>query len=542
MEHVTDGTATAWDAYARRDWPEARDAFSTARADTLLGADELYALGNCHWWLGSLAEAFPVLQEAYRAYLDADSPRTAALVALDIGYSYALRGEEAQASGWMARSVRLLEREPDCAEQGYLVYLAFEDAWGSDDLDAAMEHAEAVLEAGERYAEPNLCALGVLGQGRVLVKRGQVGKGMALLDEAMVAAVSDALEPAWAGNVYCHLMLACWELADWRRAQEWTDVTATWCEAMPGAGPFLGICRVHRAQILQARGEWSAAEEEVRRVCDELSDFHVSLVAEARYQLGDLRRQRGDAAGADAAFADAHRLGREPQPGRALLQLARGRLAAARSEITRALDAAGSDLLARSRVLPAVVEIAVAADDLDAARAATSELASTASTYGTDGLAARAARAAGELALAERRPSDALDALRAAVSWCQRAQLPHDAALCRVLMASSFELLGDVDAAMVERTTAEAELTRLGAARPGPPTARRRDRPDGLTPREVEVLGLVARGLTNQEIAAQLVLSVRTVERHLATVYRKLGLEGRNARAAAVRYALTDGG
>lgn len=526
---------TARAAAARRDWVAARDAF--AAVSEQLTADDLYAYGNCHWWMGDLATALPILQDAHRAYLAEGAPRRAALVAIDIGYWFALRGEEAQATGWMGRAVRLLDAEPDCAEKGYLVYIGFEDAWGANDLDTAMERGHQVHAIGSRFGEPNLCALGVLAQGRVLVKLGRVREGMALLDEAMVAAVSDDLDPGWAGNIYCHLMLACYELADWRRAQEWTDVTARWCQQMPGAGPFLGICRVHRAQVLQARGEWSTAEDEVVRVCAELDGFHHGMVAEAQYHLGDLRRQRGDLAGAEAAFAEADRLGRDPQPGRALLRLAQGDRSAARSEIEPACTAAGTDPLARARLLPARTPIAIACGDLDTARAATAELEDVAARYGTPGLAARAALAVGELALAEARPADGVTALRAAVAACQRAQVPYEAALARRLLADAYDAVGHSDAARRERDLAAAELARLGAAT-GPAPARA----DGLTAREAEVLALLAGGLTNQEIADRLVLSVRTVERHLATVYRKLGLEGRNARAAAVRYALTVGG
>lgn len=533
----------ARDALQRREWRTARDAFAAARTHGPLDGDDLYSLGNCHWWLGDLDEAMPVLQDAYRVYLDEGATRSAALVALDTGYTYALRGEEAHASGWLSRASRLLEVEPPCAEQGFLVYLAFEESWSAHDLDAAWARAQEVHEVGARFAEPNLCALGVLGQGRVLVKQGRVAEGMALLDEAMVAAVSDDLDPGWAGNIYCHLMMACYELADWRRADEWTTAIARWCEAMPGAGPFLGICRVHRAQVLQAQGEWSVAEQEVLWVCAALADFHVEVVGEARYYLGDLHRQRGDDAAADAAFAEAHRLGRDPQPGRALLRLAQGRTATAVAEIRQALDAAGTDPLERARLLPAAVEIALATDDRAWARAVTHELGDIASVYATAGLEAKAHGAAGALALAEGSTGDALAALRATLACCRDARLPYDAALARLVLARTYEALGDEHAACLEREAAETELHRLGAAVPVAPGTGNRTgaRPDGLTSREAEVLELVAGGLTNQAIADELVLSIRTVERHLATTYRKLGLSGRSARAAAVRHALTGG-
>lgn len=185
----------------------------------------------------------------------------------------------------MSRALRLLQDEPECVEQGYLVYIDFESAFGVSDLDAAFDQARDVHAWGRRFGDPNLVALGVRGQGRVLIKQGRVSDGMALPDEAMVAAVSQDLDPGWAGNIYCHLMPACYEIADWRRAGEWTGATARWCEEMPGAGPFMGICRVHRAQTLQVLGAWDDAEREVVRVCEDLARFHVSIVGDARTSL-----------------------------------------------------------------------------------------------------------------------------------------------------------------------------------------------------------------------------------------------------------------
>ncbi len=530
-----DPLASARKAYRRRDWITARDQYTAALEGGELDSGDLYALGNSHWWLGMLDQALPFFQEAHRRYLVQGQGNTAALVALTTGYSFALKGDEAQASGWMSRAVRLLDEAPECPERGYLAHIGFEDAFRANDLPAAIEHAHEVRIIGQRFADPTLLALGVLGEGRVLVKRGRIADGLRLLDEAMVAAVSDDLDPSWAGNIYCHLMLACYELMDWRRATEWTEATARWCEEMPGAGPFMGICRVHRAQVLQARGAWEDAEREIRRVCEELSTFHVGLIGTAQYHLGDLRRQRGDWTGAAAAFAEARRRGCSPEPGHALLCLARHRTNAAVSSIERAL-AAEKDPLARAGLLSAAAEIAIAADDPERARSAASELADIADRYATTGLAARAATAEGITLLATGQTADALEPLLAAREAWHHLGSPYEAAVVRLRLAQAYEVLGDVDARTVETEAADGELARLGAVRP--PNPRLGVRPDGLTARELTVLDLLAAGRSNQEIADKLVLSVRTVERHLATVYRKLGLSGRSARAAAVRYTL----
>jgi len=200
MSDVTDLLEEARDAYRRRDWSSARKGFRAAREGVALSAEDLSALADCAWWLGDLDEALPAQQDAYRLYLDGGQPRSAALMALEIGYTLALRGEEAQASGWISRTLRLLQDEPEGAEHGYLVYLEFEDALGASDLDTALERALRVHAMGRRFEDPNLVAMGVLGQGRVLVKQGRVGEGMALLDEAMVAAISDDLNPGWSGT------------------------------------------------------------------------------------------------------------------------------------------------------------------------------------------------------------------------------------------------------------------------------------------------------------------------------------------------------
>jgi ATP/maltotriose-dependent transcriptional regulator MalT len=525
-------------AYDARDWVTARDTFDSAAEVVEQDPVLLYARANCDWWLGQLAAAFPRLERAHRLFLEHEDAASAAMVALDTGYTHLLRGEQAQGSGWIARGTRLLEPLPPCPEHGYLTHIEVEEALASGDLDAAYASACRVAEHGSRFGDATLIALGALGRGRVLVRRGRLAEGLPLLDEAMVAAVSDRLDPSWAGNIYCHLMVACIEIADLQRAGEWTDVTARWCESMPGAGPFLGICRVHRAQLLQVRGEWEQVERDLALVVEQLADFEVEVVAEAHYVRGEVLRLRGDLDSAERAYRDAHTLGRDPQPGLAALALARGRAAAAWASARAALEGV-DDPLRRAPLLPFGTEAAAAVGDVEAAETLTAELERLAAVYGTAGFAAQAATARGRAELAAGRAGDAVPALRNAVSRWRHLHAPLEVAVARELLAAAFSRLGDDDAARLEREAAAAARARLGV----PPAAgpARAPRNDGLSPREAEVLGLVADGLSNSEIAAQLVLSVRTVERHLATVYGKLGLRGRAARAAAVRHVLDPG-
>src|SRR5205814_1682569 len=267
-------------------------------------------------------------------------------------YGYFLRGDAAVGSGWVGRAQRLLADEPDCPEQGYLLYFAVETSL--DGGEETMVKARQVQAFGRRHGDRNLLAAGIVAEGRVLIKLGRAQDGVALLDEGMLEASSQEMAPNWAGNIYCHLMAACYELGDIGRAAAWTRSTSDWCDEMAPAVLFKGICRVHRAQVMQIRGHWTQAQDEAERVCEDVAHIHVGIVAEGRYQIGEIRRLRGDLEGAEDAYGLGHQLGRDPQPGLALLRLAQGRAEAAAALIRTAL-AGVTDPLARARLLAAQV-------------------------------------------------------------------------------------------------------------------------------------------------------------------------------------------
>jgi DNA-binding NarL/FixJ family response regulator len=486
------------------------------------------------WWRGDLDEASALLERAYRDHLDEGRPRPAAMAAVGIAVNAFLRGDGVVGSGWLGRAQRLLRDEPEQVEHGYLLYLELEGALDGD-AGAVVAMAGRVRDIGRRHGDPNLVAGGDLFEGRALVRQGRVAEGMALLDETMLAVLSGDLRPEYAGNVYCHLMAAFHELADVRRAAEWTEATGRWLAGLPAAVLFTGICRVHRSQVMARKGAWAQAEREATLVCLDLADLHVAGAAEGHYQLGELRRLRGDLAGAEAAYRRAHELGRDPQPGLALLRLAQGRTATAAASIRAALTAASPDRLARAQLCAAQVEIALAAGDAATATAAGEELARTASTYGSSGLEAAALQARGALLLAEGRAEAALPTLRAACRRWRELDAPYDAARVRLPLAEAYRALGDGDAAARELDAAAAVFEELGAA---PDAARvaalrgSRALPGGLTAREAEVLALVAAGRSNREIAETLVLSPKTVARHLSNIFAKLGVASRTQAAA----------
>lgn len=543
MEDVNKILEAARDAYGRRDWPNARDRFNAARQYGVLSADDVYALADSAWWLGLVDESLNAYEEAYRLYLHGAQPRRAAMSAVEVAVSLFLRGDDVIGSGWITRARRLLRDEPPGIEHAWMVYfLEVEAELDGADVDEVIAKARQVQDIGRRFTDPSLVALGVVGEGRALIRQGRVAEGMGLLDEAMLAALSDELDPGAAGNIYCHLMSACHELADLRRMRVWTKATADWCERLPAAVLFTGICRVHRAQVLQVQGAWARAEQEARRVCQDLADIHGASVAEACYALGDLARMRGDLSGADEAFTLAHQHGRDPQPGLALLRLAQGRGDTAAASITAAL-AGTRERLARARLCAAQVEIALAIQDTQTARLASDELNATASTYGTPGLEAAAWQVRGAVLLAEGSAGEALPVLRSACQRWQELHAPYDAARVRLLLTRAYDALGDEDAADRELDAAEAVFVELGATLDARMVAELRGRPalpGGLTEREAEVLTLVAVGSSNREVATSLVISEKTVARHLSNIFTKLGLSSRTEAAAyAFEHGLT---
>jgi DNA-binding NarL/FixJ family response regulator len=525
-------TEVALDAYRRRDWQAAYDAL---RAAPSLTASELDLLADSAHWIGRSDETVDAYERAYELHLAEGDGRRAALSAFMTAIFVRLRGDAAQADGWQSRAMRLLATAEEGAEHGYPLYLEVARLMGSD-LDAAADGARRMQEFGRRFGDDTLVALGTFFEGRVLVKQARVPEGLSLLDEAMLAALSDQLQPMWTGAIYCGLLDACHELVDLRRAHEWTAATSKWCSPLPVASLYPGICRVHQAGMLQLRGEWEAAEAAALEACADLVRIDVFAVAGGWYEVGEVRRARGDLTGAEEAYRQAHDLGRDPQPGLALLRLAQGRVDAARASIAAAIATFAGSRLERAPLHAAQVEIALVAGDLDTAAASADEVIDTAARFESMGLRAVGLRVQGAVQLARGESVAALASLRAAATAWNELDAPYEVARTRVLLADAYRQLDDVDAAEREATSARACFERLGVR------ATTDDAVDtamhGLSPRELEVLGLVAGGITNREIAGELFLSEKTVARHLSNIFSKLGV---SSRAAATAYAYEHG-
>jgi DNA-binding CsgD family transcriptional regulator len=521
-------------AFARRDWEAAHAAFLTLDERD---ADDLDALAETAHWLGRAEEVIDASSEAYRLHLEHGAPGKAALSAFMLAIYLRLRGDQARADGWQARAMRLLLTAPDGPEHGYPWYLEIAALMGVD-LAAAVDLSRQMQELGRRHHDDTLVALGTYFEGRALVKQARVADGMALLDEAMLAALSDQLQPMWTGAIFCGLLDTCHELVDHRRASEWTEATRRWCEPLPVASLYPGICRVHHATNLHVHGSWEQAESEALAVCADMAGIDVFVVADGWYAIGEIRRRRGDLVGADEAYTRAHAQGRDPQPGVALLRLAQGRAEVASTSITSALAAFGGSELERAPLLIAEVDIALAVGNLDRAAAAAAAVDHTASTYESIGLAACARSCLGAVAVARGDAVAALGLLRDAIARWQDLDAPYESARARVQLARAYEMLGDRDATARERGAARTCFETLGAAADLRALGSPLESIGGLSPREVEVLRVVAQGETNRAIAERLFISEKTVARHLSNIFTKLEV---SSRSEATAYAFAHG-
>lgn len=526
----------------QRAWAGAYESLTLAHESAPLAPDDLERLATAAYLIGRDDDYLLALARAHLAHLHAGEGARAVRCAFWLGFRLLFRGETGRATGWLARAARLLEREGrDCVERGYLLLPRVQQHIDAGEHGAAHAAATRAAAIGERFGESDLVACARHLQGLVLMQEGRLEPGLALLDEAMVSVTAGELSPLVTGLIYCSVIEGCHQVYALDRAREWTAALARWCEAQPQMVAFSGVCQVHRAQIMQLRGEWPQALDEARHAGARCAQAgNASAAAAACYQQAEVHRLRGEFTAAEAAYRSASESGAEPQPGLALLRLAQGRTDAAALAIKRAVSAT-TERLPRASLLPACVDILLAAGDIEPAKNASLELQAIANSFErsaeTGVLQAMSAQAAGSIALAEGDAQAALIALRRAMAVWQRVEAPYLAARVRVLMGLACRGLGDEEACRLEFEAARAVFERLGAA---PALAHvdsllRRPPADpahGLSARELQVLRLVATGKSNKAIARELFLSERTIDRHVSNIFGKLDVASRSAATA----------
>ena len=534
---TTSGVSTANAAVDRAAWAEACDLFVGAdRTDTLSG-DDLERWATAAYLAGRDEESTDAWSRAFDARLAEGDAERAVLCAFWLAFGLFQRGELAQGGGWIASAQRLIgERDLDCVGGGYLAVPAGLMSLDGDDPHQALEHFERAASVAERFADADLKAMSLLGIGQALWFAGQAAKGAQCFDEVMVAVTRGEVSSVAAGIVYCAVVDGCQRAFDVRRAHEWTSALSRWCALQPELVSYRGQCLVHRSQVLQLHGDWSAATAEALAAAHRLSDPPSPAIGMAHYQLGELERLRGDFADAHASYERAQEHGRSPQPGYALLRLVEGDLATAAAAIDTAV-AGASDTVALVQSLPAYVEIMIASGHVDRAREGVDRLRPLADGADSLFLDALATHAEGSVLLAEGNPRAALSRLRAACDLWHRLETPFQQGQTHVALALASRALGDDLTARSECEAARRTFGQIGAAVAlrqidelfEPSTIDTAD--PGLTSREVQVVRRVSAGLKNNEIADELFISVKTVERHLSNIFVKLDAPNRAAAA-----------
>lgn len=399
--------------YEQRAWEPAFAALSRVEAAEGLRGKDRERLGRAAYMLGLDDEYVAALERAVDAHVEAGAAAPAAQCAFWFGLNLMPRGESALARGGFARAERILERDGvDCVERGYLLIPALLGCVGSGDVEGAYSIACDAVAIAERFDDPDLSALARMEQGHALVRLGHSDKGYGLVDETLVALSTRQLSPVVTGIVYCNTILFCTAAFEFARAKEWTTALTRWCGEQPDMVAHTGLCMVHRAELMDLEGAWEQARAEAERAATRTGGvLNRGAAGHAFYRQAEILRRQGSLAAAEAAYEEAAAYGREPQPGLALLRVAQGNTDAALAAIRR-VEAETEGGLERARVLPALVEIALGAGDIDVARRACDELETIAAGQGSGVLDAYSAQARGTVALADGIPRDALIALR----------------------------------------------------------------------------------------------------------------------------------
>jgi ATP/maltotriose-dependent transcriptional regulator MalT len=526
-------------ASAAGSWAEAFEAFALADASSELGSDDLLEWARAAYMLGRDDDYVGALERAHRAFLDLRELPQAARSAFWIGHSLMFRGSPAKAEGWFAVGSRLVkESGAECAEQGYLLAPVWLGQMGAGEWAGGYETACEAAGIGERAGDADLVWLARDEQARALLHLGRVDEAIRLVDEVLVVLESGRVSPIVSGIIYCNTIAFCRDTYQYQRAAEWTDGLTRWCARQPQMVAHNGLCLVHRAEVLELRGSWDAALHEARTAAERFTAGALNQIAcgKAHYRAAEIYRLRGLWHHAERSYEDANRLGCSPQPGLALLRLERGAADVAAAAIRRTVGE-HTGPLERAGLLPAYVRIMLATGDLDAAQAASRELEQLVARVWSDSLRAMADHASSQVAYAEGDWARCLQAARSAFDAWHRMEAPYDAACARVMVALACRQLGDHDSANLDLGAAREVFAGLNAA----PDLRhiddvlgRQQRHDanGLSRREIEVLRLLVAGSSNRQIAATLVISERTVARHLQNIYAKLGVASRTAASA----------
>ena len=525
------------EAFSQGEWGKTYNLLASIDNESPLQPSDLELLATAAYMTGRDADCIDFWSRAHQEYIRADDLKKAAECAFWTGLILFNMGESARGNGWNNRSKSLLEDySQPCPETGLVLIPEALQHLRSGDTDTAAEIFIKAGKTGKQFNNPDLITFSRLGLGQTRVLEESFSEGTKLLDEAMVSVIAEKTSPIVTGIVYCNVLSICRKICDMHRAREWTTAMSRWCDSQSELVPYRAQCLVRRAEIMQLQGDWEDAMHEIEKAHKLAGKSIPPAEGEAFYCQGELFRLQGNFSKAETSYRRANQMGRKPQPGLALLKLALDQPLAA-IEAIRQAEQDNRDPGIRSAILPAFIEIMLKTDQLQDAQNAANELSGLAENLDTRYLRAIAKRAKGHVLLEENKPRKALEKLNQTWSTLKQEGAIYESARTRVLIGLAYRALDAPETAELELDAASWIFRQLGAAHDLSRTEiltrnAGSEKTHGLTPRELEVLCNLATGKTNKQIASELFISERTVDRHVSNILGKLNLPTRSAATA----------
>lgn len=515
-------------AYATGDWHAAYDHFTAAQETDELTTDDLSSYGLAAWRLGYGRHSMQLSEQAFNRLNAANDVPGAAMKAVEVALQWFNGGDLTITRVWINRARRLHDKQPDDRILAYLLYVDSLVAIDEARNDVAKDLAEQLQEVTTRLNDPGFNALCSTASGVTMLPFARTSEAFAQLDEAMMPVLADQVPVDWAGDIYCAVIHECHRLADLARMKSWFEAMEVWRKGPQVTSSWYGTtCEVHKMDLHSATQTFAEVEQRLTDAIAALGDF-PGTAGMGYYELGEIRRRKGDVEGARQAFRQARDHNKEPQPGEALLRCHLGEHDAAATDLRMRLDAE-QDEINRTRLLPAAVEIALARNRIDEADQHCTQLEAGAEKFDSPGFRAWAAHARGAVLVKQGKPEEALPVLQDALRRYRNTQCRYELAQVYEWMSQARLGTGDTDGAATDAANAEAIYRQLGAA---PTQAAPTATPGGLTKRELEVLVGVAAGLSNRDLAKKLFISEKTTARHLANIFVKIGVSSRTAAVA----------
>jgi len=468
-------------------------------------------------------------EQAFNRLNAAQDTQGAAMKAVEVALQWFNGGDLTITRVWINRARRLHDKQPDDQILAYLLYVDSLVCIDEGRNDVAAQLAEELQEVTARLNDPGFTALCSTASGVTMLPFARTADAFAQLDEAMMPVLADQVPVDWAGDIYCAVIHECHRLADLNRMKTWFEAMEVWRKGPQVTASWYGTtCEVHKMDLHSATQDYNAVEQRLLNAIAAMGDF-PGTVGKGLYELGEIRRRKGDVDGAREAFAQARDHNKDPQPGEALLRCQLGENTAAATDLRLCIDAE-NDGINRTRLLPAAIEIALARGKVDEAHHYCTELEEGAEKFDSPGFRAWAAHARGAVLVKQGKAAEALPVLHDALKRYRTTQCRYEMAQVYEWMSQARAGVGDTTGAATDKDNADAIYQQLGAvsSQAAPP----QEAPGGLTKRELEVLAGIAAGASNRDLANKLFISEKTVGRHLANIYVKLGVSSRTAAAA----------